>query len=620
MSRNEYYIKENKEQQKRKAALLAKKIISTFLRTKGEKYEGHIEESLYGHATNIDFSQNKEKKISLKTLGDKQNFILSLEHNIGRQVLINTVLGDEATPLGISKYYQTLDEFEKEINIEPFKDLRRKVKSNTANKEQKFLLGLCEEFNILFGIEKDAYELDAHGEMVYEDGEKKLKVKGGSLVLAYTSPSMAISHFEFDKVVMISPDIIKHFWGVSNIGFLNNKGEEFDPKRIVMKLLNFMESNNISDLHMGQSDADSYFFTARQHTKKIDIKDDDGELARYSSTKARNIINQLKNMAGKDTQGADFATNGLISQDLTNGRRNFRLNVFNTVYSNIRGNSFSLRRLSKEDELKSLQELNYMQVAIDLIIAVLEMNVAGLVLISGPTNSGKSTLLAALLVILRDMMNRRVVRMENPIEIDLGDIPTVDFSHYEKEVLTRRDILDEFMRHDPDVTAIGEARKIEELLGALLLADEGHLTLLTNHAKSVEKAIKRFLDIPEVSKSDFNSLLKMNINQHLLLQPCPKCKHLTPIEANGCKKCGGSQAIGVLPVFDLIIYLNVGIYDDILDTQKLIDENKAVGIMKSDVIKYYQDKGLLDENDAIVFLDEKNNAALLEKVSLYKGA
>jgi twitching motility protein PilT len=120
----------------------------------------------------------------------------------------------------------------------------------------------------------------------------------------------------------------------------------------------------------------------------------------------------------------------------------------------------------------------------------------GLVVVSGPTGSGKSTTLAAMLGYLNKIKRRRVVTIEDPIEYshtsnkcvitqrELGS-DTMSFAHALRHVL----------RQDPDVILVGEMRDLETASAVLTVAETGHLILTTGHAPSAPQAIERIIDL-----------------------------------------------------------------------------------------------------------------------------
>lgn len=500
--------------------------------------------------------------------------------------------------MGFSKVYYTLNKFEEENNIQAFKDLKNKCDEGKGTLQELNVLKICRENHLIYGITKDIYK-KIDGNMFYEDGEIALESSGGSKFIALAKPSMQVSSFPHEKKFFIGPEIIDYFWGVSTLGELGNVENSANDNMQI--LLRYMEAHNISDLHLFQHDETMYSLTGRQHTKLIQLGMNSDEIhSLYSAKKSKEIINQLKIEGNIDTDTNDFSNRTLISYDLPNGiRRNFRLHLLETSYNGVVGFSTSIRRLPREDELKKLEQLGYISLAIDMIEAVIRKEQGGLILISGKTNSGKTTLLNAILIKLRDEYKRRVVRMENPAETALKNIPTVDLTLRKntKNKITNAQVVAEFMSHDPDCAGIGEARFDEEFFAAFDLARTGHLAFVTMHADSNEVAINRASSAKGVVKAEFNSLLKLGINQKLILKPCKKCKNWSVEKSIECSVCGGSRASGVLPVYDILLYNNIGKDDDITDTEALERDGKVGKISKLEITESYIANGLINNDD-----------------------
>ena len=130
------------------------------------------------------------------------------------------------------------------------------------------------------------------------------------------------------------------------------------------------------------------------------------------------------------------------------------------------------------------------------VCKVLALKPDGLVLITGPTGSGKSTTLAAMLDYLNERERRRVVTIEDPIEYLFRD---------KQCFITQRELgadtrsfasaLKRALRQDPDVILVGEMRDLETIATALTAAETGHLVLSTLHTPSAGQAVDRIIDV-----------------------------------------------------------------------------------------------------------------------------
>ncbi|MBI2854857.1 MAG: PilT/PilU family type 4a pilus ATPase [Chloroflexi bacterium] len=142
-------------------------------------------------------------------------------------------------------------------------------------------------------------------------------------------------------------------------------------------------------------------------------------------------------------------------------------------------------------KVPSIEELGLPEVCKDLALKP-----RGLVIISGPTGSGKSTTLASMIHYLNAIEKRRIVTVEDPIEYIY---PTGTCSIVQRELGTDTtsfaNALKHVLRQDPDVILVGEMRDSETASAVLTVADTGHLVLTTGHAPSASQAVERVIDL-----------------------------------------------------------------------------------------------------------------------------
>jgi twitching motility protein PilT len=177
-----------------------------------------------------------------------------------------------------------------------------------------------------------------------------------------------------------------------------------------------------------------------------------------------------------------------LELDFSFGIRNvarFRCNVFNQ-----RGAVAAVYRVIPE-QIKSFQELG-----LPAVIATLAERPRGLVLVTGPTGSGKSTTLAAMVDKINTERREHILTIEDPIE----------YIHQHKGCLVnQREVhsdtqgfamaLRAALREDPDIVLIGELRDLETIESALRIAETGHLTFATLHTNSASQTINRIIDV-----------------------------------------------------------------------------------------------------------------------------
>jgi len=195
----------------------------------------------------------------------------------------------------------------------------------------------------------------------------------------------------------------------------------------------------------------------------------------------------------------------------------------------------------------------------------------GMVVITGPTGSGKTTTLATVLSVLNEPM-RKILTIEDPVEYE---IPGVNQAQVKPGIgLTFATALRSFVRQDPDVIMVGEIRDSETAHVAIHAALTGHLVLTTLHTETAAAALPRLLDLG-IEAYLLRSTLRAVIAQRLVRQLCERCKsrqvlceaHFTDdprlatlgfkrgeaIHAPaGCERCGGSGYRGRLGVFEVL--------------------------------------------------------------------
>jgi twitching motility protein PilT len=228
-----------------------------------------------------------------------------------------------------------------------------------------------------------------------------------------------------------------------------------------------------SDLHLTTAAPP----TVRVHGKLVPLK-----LAPLTAPETKQLAYSVCTDAQKkrfeETQELDFSFG-------IRGVGRFRCNIFNQ-----RGAVASVYRLIPE-KVRGFQELN-----LPPILAKLSERPRGLVLVTGPTGSGKSTTLAAMIDKINTERQEHILTIEDPIE----------YIHQHKGCLVnQREVhsdtqgfglaLRAALREDPDVVLVGEMRDLETIESALRIAETGHLTFATLHTNSASQTINRIIDV-----------------------------------------------------------------------------------------------------------------------------
>ena len=142
-------------------------------------------------------------------------------------------------------------------------------------------------------------------------------------------------------------------------------------------------------------------------------------------------------------------------------------------------------------QIPTVDDLGLPQICKDLVVKP-----RGLIVVTGPTGSGKSTTLAAMLQHLNTVRSRRVVTIEDPIEYVHGiNKCAIIQRELGADTLSFAEALKHVLRQDPDVILVGEMRDMETAALVLTLAETGHLILSTGHAPSAPQAVERIIDM-----------------------------------------------------------------------------------------------------------------------------
>jgi len=184
------------------------------------------------------------------------------------------------------------------------------------------------------------------------------------------------------------------------------------------------------------------------------------------------------------------------------GKGRFRVNFF----EQIRGISCVFRAIPEVPK-------NFEELGIPPIMATLAMKNRGLILLTGPTGSGKSTTLAAMVDHINQNRQCHIITVEDPVEY---------FHHSNQSLINQRELgatthsfgnaLRAALREDPDVILVGEMRDLETISLALTAAETGHLVLSTLHTSSAVKAVDRIIDIfPSSQKGQIRSMMSESL-------------------------------------------------------------------------------------------------------------
>ena len=231
------------------------------------------------------------------------------------------------------------------------------------------------------------------------------------------------------------------------------------------------------------------------------------------------IISRIKVMANMDIAEKRLPMDGKIGLRVQKDDIDIRVSTMPTVY----GESVSLRLLQRRGEFIGLRDLG-MNERDDKLVHKLINRPNGIILVTGPTGSGKSTSLYAYLSEI-NTMDQRILTVEEPIEYEMPGI---------NQVLVRPEIgltfakaLRHFLRQDPDIIMVGEIRDLETAEIAIQAALTGHLVFSTLHTNDASSAFTRLLDMG-VEPYLLASAVEGVVAQRLVRKLCDSCKQ--PVE------------------------------------------------------------------------------------------
>ncbi len=279
-----------------------------------------------------------------------------------------------------------------------------------------------------------------------------------------------------------------------------------------MVLIN-SRKNDVSDIHI----------EPREEGYKIRVRKD-GVMQKFMSMSRKpgiQLVACLKNMAKMDIAEKRASQDGKILRKFEGNRLEFRCSTVPGKH----GEKMVLRILNSDASALNLDTLIHIESVREDFRKIMNTT-NGIVIVSGPTGSGKSTTLAAALQ-EKDTGDTNIVTAEDPIEYDMGgDINQVQVDRAKGQTFAM--ILRTFLRQDPDVILIGETRDPETAESSMDAAETGHLVFTTLHANSSTSSLTRLLDM-DVPKYKLNASVRGVLAQRLLRKVCTGCAIKRPV-------------------------------------------------------------------------------------------
>lgn len=287
------------------------------------------------------------------------------------------------------------------------------------------------------------------------------------------------------------------------------------------------------------------------------------EMAPPPPSLAAAFLARLRLLAGADLAERRMPQDGRFRLDL--GEQSF-VDIRCAFLPVVRGEKVTLRLLNRQDTPRSLGALGLDGTQEQQLRLHLE-RADGLIIVVGPTGSGKTTTLYACMEETR-RRDRSLVSVEDPVEVELSNVAQVPV--HEEIGRGFAPVLRALLRHDPDVMMVGEIRDSESASIACRAALTGHLVLSSLHATDATEVPARLRDM-DVPDYLIQTTLRLIVAQRLLRRPCEHCKttsrsseqeshwfEMVALETpanltrtHGCSRCQETGYRGRLPVFAL---------------------------------------------------------------------
>ncbi len=349
------------------------------------------------------------------------------------------------------------------------------------------------------------------------------------------------------------------FWEEVDLEHLKDMASEAPVVRLVNLIIKKALERRASDIHFEPFEKD---FRVRFRIDGV-LHDVETPPKRLQAP----ILSRLKLMAKLNIAERRLPQDGRIKIKMGGNELDIRVSTLPTVF----GESVVLRLLSKEEGILNLHELGLDEYMFDQFNSLIHLPY-GIILVTGPTGSGKTTTLYAALSTINDV-EKKIITVEDPVEYQLHGINQIQVKPQIN--LTFANVLRSILRQDPDVILIGEIRDRETAEIAVQASLTGHLVFSTLHTNDAIGAITRLRDMGTEAYLVSASLIGV-LAQRLVRVLCPRCKALQPIspelkkrvvkeiggnltdipsdlyQAKGCEYCAYTGYRGRVGIFELV--------------------------------------------------------------------
>ncbi len=307
-------------------------------------------------------------------------------------------------------------------------------------------------------------------------------------------------------------------------------GDLDKPENLFSHMMRRALARNASDIHVSPAESETLLRLRIDGRLQTDLSVNAGTAAEF--------VSYIKVLANLDISEKRAPQDGNIDTVVNGLEVSLRVATVPTIW----GEHVTLRILSQTHETKqldTLDNLGFHPRQLTLFEEALDTP-DGVVILSGPTGSGKTTTLYAALRRLAKPGDLHLVSIEDPVEKPVAGVTQIKVDARQERVSFEK-ALRSVLRHDPDVVMIGEIRDGETAATALRSALTGHLVLTTLHTNSAPGILTRLVDLG-VPPYLVASTLRLAVAQRLLRRPCRECMTWEAADAETCEKYGWDAA------------------------------------------------------------------------------
>jgi type IV pilus assembly protein PilB len=333
------------------------------------------------------------------------------------------------------------------------------------------------------------------------------------------------------------------------------------------------------------------------------------------------LVSRVKVLAKLNISERRLPQDGRVEMTLPSGPVDLRVAVLPTMF----GESVVLRVLDRSNVQLSLDRIGLRDDDLEVVRTMINKP-NGIVIVTGPTGSGKTTTLYAALNEL-NTPDTKLLTAEDPVEYDIEGLIQCQVNH--EQELTFAKLLRSFLRQDPDIILVGEVRDLETAQIAIQASLTGHLVFTTLHTNDAPSSIARLLDLG-VESFLLTATLEAIVAQRLARRICTGCKEefmpseeqlmelaLRPqdvggrtfFRGRGCERCNKSGYKGRLAIFEIMVMND--------DMRELIMSQASTSVLRHEArkrgMRTLRECGLLSIYDGQTTIDEVVRETLSEE-------